>query len=79
MTWNISDPIVLIIRPLEQLRKLASHAGVPCTNVQTLQKGLFLIIATRDYENALTLWDIKSMDEKFGIILRHTSKKHNYS
>ena len=64
MTLNPSDPIVLITRPLEQFRKLASHDGVSYTNAQMLQKCLSLIRSTRHYGHALTLWDSKSTDGK---------------
>ena len=64
MDWNPADPIVLITRPLEQLRKLVEQAKVPYTDAQILDKGLSLIKATRDYEYALTLWDEKPSTDK---------------
>ena len=64
MNWNLADPIVLITRPLEQLRKLAEQAKVPYTDAQILDKGLSLIKATRDYKYALTLWDEKPSADK---------------
>ena len=53
ITWNPSDPIILITRPLEQLRKLAAHAKVPYTDAQILEKALAIIRSTRDYEYAV--------------------------
>ena len=64
IAWNPSDPIILITRPLEQLRKLAIHAKVPYTDAQILEKALSIIRATRDYEYALTTWDNKPADQK---------------
>ena len=60
ITWNPSDPIILITRLLEQLRKLAAHAGVPYADAQILEKVLAIIRSTRDYEYALTTWDNKT-------------------
>ena len=54
ITWNPSDPIILITRPLEQLRKLAAHDGVPHTDAQILEKALAIIRSIRNYEYALT-------------------------
>ena len=64
LAWNPSDPIILITRPLEQLRKIATHAKVPYTDAQILEKALSIIRATRDYEYALTTWDDKAADQK---------------
>ena len=63
-TWQPSDPIVLLTRPLEQLQKLAIQAGIPYTDGQILEKGLTLIRATRDFEYALTQWEDKPQDQK---------------
>ena len=63
-TWQPSDPIVLLTRPLEQLQKLATQAGIPYTDGQILEKGLTLIRATRDFEYALTQWEDKPQDQK---------------
>ena len=60
-TWLPSDPIVLLTRPLEQLRKLAEHAGIPYSDTQILEKGLAIIRATRDFEYALTMWENKPL------------------
>ena len=64
MTWLASDPIILLTKPLEDLKKLATHAGVPCTPKQILEKALAIIRATKDYELALTNWDNKPENEK---------------
>jgi len=63
-TWQPSDPLVLLTRPLEQLQKLAIQAGIPYTDGQILEKGLTLIRATRDFEYALTQWEDKPQDQK---------------
>ena len=54
MNWQPSDPIVLLTRPIEQLQKLATYAGIPYTDSQILEKGLTIIRSTRDFEYALT-------------------------
>ena len=64
MNWSLSDPIMLVTRPLEQLRKLAEQARVLYADAQILEKGLSLIKSTRDYEYALTLWDDKPPVDK---------------
>jgi len=43
MTWLASDPIILLTKPLEDLNKLATHAGVPYTPKQILEKALAII------------------------------------
>ena len=43
MTWTQSDPIVLLARTLEQLKKLSLHAGGPYIDVQILEKGLSIV------------------------------------
>ena len=72
ISWNPSDPIILITRPLEQLRKIADHAGVPHTNAQILEKALSIMRATRDYEYALTMWDNKDAADKTWSNLKKT-------
>ena len=64
MTWQPNDPIILLTRPVEQLQKLATQAGMPCTGRQTLEKGLTLTRATRDFEHALTQWEEKPQHQK---------------
>ena len=54
-TWLPSDPLILLTRLLEQLRKLAQHAGIPYTDAQILEKALAIIRVTKDFEYALTL------------------------
>jgi len=54
MSWQPTDPIVLLIRPIEQLQKLATQAGISYTDSQILEKGLMMIRATRDFEYTLT-------------------------
>ena len=62
--WQPTDPIILLTRPLEQLQKLATQAGIPYTDSQILEKGLTKIRATRDFEYALTLWEDKPEEQK---------------
>jgi hypothetical protein len=64
MSWQPNDPIVLLTRPIEQLQKLATQAGIPYTDSQILEKGLTKIRATRDFEYALTQWENKPQVEK---------------
>ena len=52
-TWQPSDPIVLLTRPIENLQKLATQADNPFSDKQLLEKGLSIIRNTRDFEHAL--------------------------
>ena len=36
MSWQPTDPIVLLTRPIEQLQKLATQVGIPYTDSQIL-------------------------------------------
>lgn len=64
MTWFLHNSISLITRPLEQLKKLATRAGVPCTEKQRLEKALVIVRAMRDFEHALALWENKTDADK---------------
>ena len=64
MNWHPTDPIVLLTRPIEQLQKLATQAGIPYTDRQILEKGLSIIRSTRDFEYALTQWEDKGDADK---------------
>ena len=64
MTWQPSDPIVLLTRPIENLQKLAQQAGIPYTDQQLLEKGLSIIRSTRDFEYALTEWEKKPVADR---------------
>ena len=69
-SWQPTDPIILLTRPLEQLQKLATQAGIPYKDNQILEKGLTLIRATRDFEYALALWEDKPQDQKTWVNLK---------
>ena len=64
MTCIPSEPLIVLIRPLKQLKKLAEDARIPYTDAQILQKGLSLTRATRDFEHTLSQWDEKSDAKK---------------
>ena len=64
LTWQPSEPMVLLTRPLEQLQKLATQAGMPCADNQILQKGLQLMRNANDFECALTQWEDKANADK---------------
>ena len=64
MTWQPTDPMVLLTRPLEHLQKLATQGNIPYTENQILQKGLSLVRATRDFEYAITQWEHKPQNER---------------
>ena len=36
MTWLPSDPLIVLVRPLEQLKKLAEHTRIPYADVKIL-------------------------------------------
>ena len=46
---------MLLIRPIENLQKLAVQVGVPYIDQQLLEKVLTLIQYTRDFEYIITL------------------------
>ena len=62
--WLPLDPFVMLTKPLEQLNKLAVHAGIPHADQQTLEKALAIVRSTRDFEYALTLWESKLDQDK---------------
>ena len=64
MSWQPTDPMVLLTRPLEQLQKLATQANIPYIDNQILEKVLSLVRATRDFEYALTQWENKPQTQK---------------
>ena len=64
MSWQPTDPIVLLTCLLEQLQKLAIQAGIPCTDSQILEKGLSLVREKRDFEYALDQWENKPQNKK---------------
>jgi len=64
MSWQPTDPMVLLTRPLEQLQKLATQANIPYTDNQILEKGLSLVRVTCDFEYALTQWENKPQNQK---------------
>ena len=59
-----SDPIILLIRLLEQLKKLLVHEEVPYTNIQILEKVLSIIKATCDLKYELSKWKEKPNSKK---------------
>ena len=64
MSWQPTDPIMLLTRPIEQLQKLATQVGIPYTDSQILEKSLMMIRATRDFEYALTQQEDKPQQDK---------------
>ena len=60
ITFNPADPLVTIYRPIDQLQKKATEAGIPYTPEQILEFGLALIRNTRDFEKALGDWNTKT-------------------
>ena len=52
MTWLHLDPLIELLMPLMQPKKLAEHVRTLYADAQMLQKVLSLIRATRDFEHA---------------------------
>ena len=48
--------MVMLFRPIEQLTKLATSAGIPYSQAQLLEFGLTLIRGTRNFEKSLGEW-----------------------
>ena len=44
--------------------KISTHAGVPYTDAQILEKGLSIVRATRDLDYALITWENRPVNEK---------------
>ena len=57
ISFNPADPMVMLFRPIEQLVKLATSAGIPYLQEQQLEFGLTLIRWTRDFEKVLGEWN----------------------
>ena len=64
VTWQPTEPLVLLTRPIESLQKMAMQAGIPFTDMQLLGKCLQLIRNTRDFETALTEWNARAYVDK---------------
>ena len=64
ISFNPADPMVLLYRPIEQLQKLATSAGIPYSSAQQLEFGLTLIRSTRDFEKGLSDWNAKPEPQK---------------
>ena len=64
MSFNPTDPMVLIYCPIEQLQKLATNANIPYSDAQQLEFGLTLIRSTRDFEKGLSNWNAKPEPHK---------------
>ncbi len=56
MTWLPTEPLVLLTKPIESLKKMAEQANIPFTEKQLIEKGLQIIRNTRDFDIALTEW-----------------------
>jgi len=56
-SFNPSEPLIVIFRPIEQLQKLATTANIPYSLEQQLEIGLTIIRSTRDFEKALGDWN----------------------
>ena len=59
MTFQPSDPMVLIYNPIEKLKKLATAANIKCTEEQVINIGMKVIQNAQDFEKALGEWDSK--------------------
>ena len=62
MTFQPSDPMVLIYNPIKKLRKLATAASIEYTEAQIIDIGLTVIRNTRDFKTALGEWDAKPIN-----------------
>ena len=57
LSFNPANPMITIYRPIKQLQKKATEAGIPYSKAQILEIGLALIKSTRDFEKALGEWN----------------------
>ena len=70
IAFNPADPMITISRPIEQLQKKATDAGIPYSEAQLLEFGLTLIKSTRDFEKALGEWHAKPTNQKTWITFK---------
>ena len=59
ITWKPHDLLVLLTWPIETLQKMATQARIPFSTAQLIKKGLQIIKNTRDFEIALTAWNVR--------------------
>ena len=71
LTFNPADPMITIYRPIEQLQKKATEAGIPYSVAQILEIGLTLIKSTRDFEKALDKWNALGNTKTWEIFKSH--------
>ena len=64
LSFNPADPMITLYRPIEQLQKLATDAGIPYSSAQILEFGLTSIRSTRDFEKGLSDWNKKDIADK---------------
>ena len=62
--WNINDPPMIFLAPIEELQKLATAAKIPRTAAQLVSIGLSIVQRTGDFEKALLEWFERNEDEK---------------
>ena len=65
LSFNPSDPLITIFRPIEQLKKKAVEARIPYSEEQIIEFGLTLVRNTRDFEKGIGEWmalRVKSWD-----------------
>ena len=63
-SFNPSEPLIVLFRPIEQLQKLATAANIPYSLEQQLEIGLTIIRSTRDFEKALGDWNEMAVASK---------------
>jgi len=68
-SFTPSDPLVTIWSPLEKLKKFATYAKNPYTDIQIIDFALQLIRNTRDFEQGLLDWNKKRRVIEHGITL----------
>ena len=64
ISFNPTDPMVLLYLPIKQLQKLATSTSIPYSDAQILEFGLALIRSTRDFEKSLSNWKTKPDADK---------------
>ena len=63
--------MITIYRPIEQLQKKATEAGIPYSVAQILEIGLTLIKSTRDFEKALGEWNALAVAKTWEVFKSH--------
>ena len=77
MHWDISEPPMVFITPIEDLQVFATSAGVPRSESQLIAIGVKIIQRTGDFEKGLLEWfDLPAADKTWDRFKEHFLEAH---